>query len=273
LRALASRRDPRARDRASNAGCSRYLSLDSRVAECVRQVNNPCVKLDAWARDVLVDPFEKGPLATIPAGLQAHDGRVYPLVGGIYDLRDNRVDPVWQEGQDHYEAWSRHLIDDDVRQDYVAEIEGVRDVYKAISITGRVLDVGGHQGRLREFLVPAQEYLSCDPFIDVFVGIDRQVNLLEAYQCLAQPCNFVAAHAERLPFATSTFDTVHMRSVIDHFSDPRAALVEALRVLRPSGKLVIGLMVRGGKSGRLRLDESAKEVVREVLRRLGSERY
>jgi len=46
----------------------------------------------------------------------------------------------------------------------------------------------------------------------------------------------------------STFDWVHMRSVLDHFQDPYLALKEAYRVLRFNGTLLIGLAVRGGKS-------------------------
>jgi demethylmenaquinone methyltransferase/2-methoxy-6-polyprenyl-1,4-benzoquinol methylase len=54
------------------------------------------------------------------------------------------------------------------------------------------------------------------------------------------PCNFVAAHAEHLPFASQSFDAVHMRSVIDHFRDSASAFIEAIRVLRPGDHLIVG---------------------------------
>jgi hypothetical protein len=99
----------------------------------------------------------------------------------------------------------------DSRQDYAAEIGVVRDVSDAIPLEGRVLDVGGHEGRLREFL-NGQEYVSCDPFIDAFERRELQPRLLAAFKCFAGPCNFVACHAEHLPFKSASFDIVHMRS-------------------------------------------------------------
>ena len=235
-------------------------------------------KLDPWVRSVLVDPFGKGPLKSTTRGLESTYGMVYPIVSGVPDFRRPPAgvsgdEEVWRAGQAQYEAWSRRLVEEDARQDYAAEIEGVRGVYADIPLTGRVLDVGGHQGRLREFLRPGQEYLSCDPYIDVFAPVDNQPRMLNAYRCMHEQCNFVASHAEHLPLAESSFDTVHMRSVIDHFRDPALALVEAFRVLRCGGALVVGLYVEGGRSGRLTPREAVKEAVRAILPLVGITRY
>ena len=69
---------------------------------------------------------------------------------------------------------------------------------------------------------------------------------MKAYPCLIEPCNFLLAQAERLPFKNNSFDWVHMRSVLDHLEDPYVALKEAYRVLEPGGSLLIGLTVSGG---------------------------
>ena len=53
-----------------------------------------------------------------------------------------------------------------------------------------------------------------------------------------------------------------MRSVLDHFHSPDLALFEAARVLKRNGKLVIGLYVDGGKSGRRPLDRQLANVAR-----------
>lgn len=235
-------------------------------------------KLDSWVRKLLADPFGKGPLKDTPQGLASAYGRLYPQVRGIFDFRRRLVGEssdaaVWRAGQEQYEAWSRRLVEEDARQNYAAEIDSVREVYAEVPINGRVLDVGGHQGRLREFLGPQQEYLSCDPYIDVFDPVARQVNLLKAYSCLARPCNFVAAHAEHLPLVESSFESGHMRSVIDHFRDPALALIEAFRVLKAGGQLVVGLYVEGGRTGRATTKEALKEVVRSVLPWVGITRY
>ena len=115
-------------------------------------------------------------------------------------------------------------------------------------------------------------YVSVDAFLESFEDIDSQPELLQAYPCLAAPCNFLACYAEDLPFKSKTFDWVHMQSVLDHIGDCYRALIEAHRVLKDDGKLLIGLAVTGGQST---LEQDRKErptyvspVVRKVLRLL-----
>jgi SAM-dependent methyltransferase len=211
-------------------------------------------KLDGWVRDILVDPFSKEPIGEIPSG--------------IPDFRRKLFSPsidakTWRSGQEHFESWAEALKDS--ADQHRAELATVRGVYEDISLDGRVLDVGGYQGRLRAYLADGQEYVSCDPHIGAFNGIEQQPNLLEIFGCLKEPCNFVACHAEHLPFKSASFDTVHMRSVIDHFLDPALALIEARRVLRRGGKLIVGLYVEGGRRGRMTPIESAKEMVKRAL--------
>ncbi len=54
----------------------------------------------------------------------------------------------------------------------------------------------------------------------------------------------VAAPAQSLPFADSSFDTAVFTLVLCTVSDPAAALAEAARVLRPGGKLLFVEHVR-----------------------------
>ena len=49
----------------------------------------------------------------------------------------------------------------------------------------------------------------------------------------------VAAAAEALPFADAAFDGVLLNEVIEHVRDERETLSEALRVVRPGGRVVI----------------------------------
>lgn len=238
------------------------------------------VKLDAWLKDILVDPLNKEPL-TVPAGqapVKTSYGRLYPSDGEILDLRvlNNKTTPdqkLWRDGQIEYELLSAHVAEKDAAQNYEADNVPVEGVYKAIPVEGRCLDVGGHQGRLRRYLKPNQEYVSCDPFLNVFDKLDQQPKLLAAYPFLKDPVNFLCCDAEFLPFKSQSFDTVHMRSVIDHFLSPELALCEAYRVLRSGGALIVGLYVHGGKSGQTPAMENAKEMVKDALTAVGFDRF
>lgn len=220
------------------------------------------VKLDAEVIDLLRCPVCKGALEAAGRAFVCDDCAVeYPqrAVGDehIYDFRLRRPDYCvpdgmarWAQIQKIYENYHDALGANDDYPSYLDEIDSVREIYtEEFAIAGRVLDVGGHQGRLRCYLSDdVSLYVSVDPHIGVFRGVDAQPNLLRAYPSLREPCNFLACHAEMLPFAARSFDWVHMRSVLDHFSDPYLALVEAYRALRPGRALLVGLTAIGGRS-------------------------
>lgn len=179
-------------------------------------------------------------------------GRTYERSDGIWRFVlqtavSEDVAHQWQHGQEEYEEWSRRQPDD--YQQFLGEIDSVREVYTDVyPLEGAVLDVGGHDGRLRHYLRDTSKYLVVDPFAEAVLSVKLRPNLVRAYPALAQPCPFVQGVAEALPVADRTFDVVHMRSVLDHFADAAAALREANRVLQPGGRLLIGLHVTGGKS-------------------------
>lgn len=238
------------------------------------------IKLDSWVKEILVDPLSKEPLTINEKNnfLVSPYGRWYPIQNGVYDLRllnnETTADQrVWYDGQREYERGSSNLASQDEDQDYFAEIAGVREVYEDIPILGSCLDVGGHQGRLRHFLSHGQDYVTCDPFLNVFDDLDKQPNLLKAYPFLIEPVNFVCCDAEFLPFRSASVQTVHMRSVIDHFLSPELALNEAYRVIKPAGGLIVGSYVYGGKRGRPTFKFLAKKIVRETLVRVGMSRF
>lgn len=250
-------------------------------------MKNTYIKIDEWVKEILVDPLSKQQLTASDDGkyLLSPYGRKYPIVNGIYDLRllNNETthdQKIWKNGQKEYENDSNSISesiagceDYDDGQDYDIELSGVRDVYKEIPIEGSCLDVGGGQGRLRAFLNAKQRYLSCDPFLNVFDEISKRSNLIKTYPFLLEPVNFLACDAEFLPFKSGAFQTVHMRSVIDHFLNPELALNEAYRTLLDNGSLIVGLYVHGGKHGKVYLKQHAKETIKQILPYVGIHKY
>jgi SAM-dependent methyltransferase len=244
-----------------------------------KNLKNKLIKLDNWVESIIVDPLSKEPLAANEDNyLTSSYGRKYPVINGIYDLRllnneTTQDQKVWNEGQREYKRWSKNIASQDRKQDYFKEIEDVREVYEEIPIEGRCLDVGGHHGKLRHFLLSGQEYITCDPFLGGFDDIEKQPNLIDAYPFLIEPVNFICCDAEFLPFSSSSFHTVHMRSVIDHFLSPELALNEAYRVLEADGVLIVGLLVHGGKKGKPDIKSLSKEFIRAILVAAGLNRF
>ena len=69
--------------------------------------------------------------------------------------------------------------------------------------------------------------------------------------------SFCESDAERMPFASSAFDTVICCETLEHLGEPRAALAELARVLRRGGRLYLTtpnyLSAMGAYRGYLRL--------------------
>jgi ubiquinone/menaquinone biosynthesis C-methylase UbiE len=72
------------------------------------------------------------------------------------------------------------------------------------------------------------------------VGVDAATSVLESARALADQngasnVSFEQANAYELPFADDTFDVVHAHQLLQHLSDPVAAIREMRRVTRPGG--------------------------------------
>jgi ubiquinone/menaquinone biosynthesis C-methylase UbiE len=216
--------------------------------------------LEQWVLDILADPITKLPTSPDDIG----------ITNGVVDARRFMKNTIgfqlWDGGQIFYESWERGTI-----EDYKKEANGVAPVYDNVRMSGRILDVGGGAGSVRHFLPPATQFVSVDPFVDCLNHVPQAKKTV--YPCLSDHLNFIAACAKFLPFRAGSFDWVHMRSMLDHVHSPDLALLEARRVLKPDGKLVIGLYVDGGKSGRRSPDRQLKEIARPILTAVGFKKF
>jgi SAM-dependent methyltransferase len=102
-----------------------------------------------------------------------------------------------------------------------------------LAATARVLDVGCGPGTITVDLaasVPQGEVIGVDTAGDV-LDFARQ----EASRQGRPNVAFEAGDAYHLPFGDGSFDVVHAHQVLQHLSDPVAALAEMRRVGRPGG--------------------------------------
>jgi ubiquinone/menaquinone biosynthesis C-methylase UbiE len=75
------------------------------------------------------------------------------------------------------------------------------------------------------------------------VGVDYSLTMVEEARRRAaeegSPVEFVHADVHALPFGDAEFDAVQVLLVLQHLRDPRPALAELMRVLKPGGRLAI----------------------------------
>jgi ArsR family transcriptional regulator len=100
---------------------------------------------------------------------------------------------------------------------------------------GHLLDIGTGTGRLLEILAPR---------ITAGLGIDASAAMLALARArLARArithCRVRRADLYRLPLGDGGFDLVVMQMVLHYAEDPRAALAEAARMLRPGGRFLL----------------------------------
>lgn len=230
------------------------------------------VKIDNWVKDLLRDPLSKTPLKIDDNFLWADYGARYPIVDGIPDLRlfrnknasHGHILSKWSRSQGKYKTHAQVYKNLHIDR-YFNEIKTDARVYERVPIKGRILDVGGGEGRIRAFISEGQQYLNIDPYINIFDQLGSRKNLLSAYPVLRDPVNFISAFAEHLPLASECFDTVHIRSVLDHLMNPMLALKEAFRVLRKRGQLIVITSIEGGKTGQLSFKKQVKRFLQNSL--------
>ena len=231
-------------------------------------------KVDQWVETILVDPLNKDKLDLEQDRnqLRSSYGVCYPIVKNVYDLRVPYHSVLtrqqdWETGQADYERLY-NLFDISDKLAFQQEIECFKEIYSKLTISGRLLDIGGGYGQIRILIDSSVAYVSCDPMLNMYDAFLKKRNILDAYPQLTDHFNFICCYAEHLPFKAESFDSAHMRSIVDNLKDADLALKEAYRVLRPNGRLIIGSYVFGGKDGKALHRDKLKESVKQQLARL-----
>ena len=96
----------------------------------------------------------------------------------------------------------------------------------------KVLDAGAGSGRLIKQLVNAQA---------IVTAMDISENMLKAIRKdVLDNVEIVVGDVEKMPFENNSFDFVVSTFVIVHLKDPSIFFQEAYRILKDSGRLLIG---------------------------------
>lgn len=183
-------------------------------------------------KEWLVDPVTKEKLVFDGNVAKCSSGKyLYNDEFGYWDFMPKYSDELmgdlsdaWHQLQDNgvisYENDPEHNLN-------VGEREDSRQFGEFCSYEGLVLDVGcGPQS------MPAH----IEPYLDrdfTFVGIDP----LEGY--LPRQFSFFQGLGEYLPFCDDLFDQVLFVTSLDHFMDPTKPLMEAKRVVKAEGSILI----------------------------------
>ena len=112
-----------------------------------------------------------------------------------------------------------------------------------------VLDIGGGLGFAKKFFPNCRSFIVADPLeFSKHVSLMRQspsyAVLRDLYPFVEdESIIYLACNAEYLPVRSNSIDLVHIRSALDHFSDPDVALREVRRVLKYVGTLIVGTLI------------------------------
>jgi 2-polyprenyl-3-methyl-5-hydroxy-6-metoxy-1,4-benzoquinol methylase len=122
----------------------------------------------------------------------------------------------------------------------VARLKTISNIFNELGNRLKVLDVGGGDGVLGEYLWKKG---------NIVTSVDLPSVAGRVHKC--KGLSAAAGDAEFLPFVSDTFDVVLASEIVEHLWDPNSFFDEAFRVLKKGGKLIIS--TPEGKEG-LRYD-------------------
>ena len=166
--------------------------------------------------------------------------RSWPQQGSFPDLLPaGRVPADWPARQLETTRYYRALLEDPqaAANAFASDFESLRP--RLAALHGRLLDVGGGNGLVRDYLPAVTDYVALDPDP---TWLDPSWDALAPWKpCLQSPLQFVRGLAEHLPFADASFDSVAAVFSLNHCLSPQDALRQMLRVMKPGGVLLLVL--------------------------------
>ncbi len=146
----------------------------------------------------------------------------------------------WREALADFVRWSAANYTVEYVRDEVALYDAhYRPFLESAGLGGDILDIGGGYGLIRKYFSQAQvrQYVVIEP--DMHRYVSRPPGLEDFLRPLTMDFPFHLGIGEMLPFAEGEFDAVLMIAMLDHVFVPGRVIAEALRVLKPGGRMVI----------------------------------
>jgi len=164
--------------------------------------------------------------------LPAADATVAADLGALERVRQARAQAAAAYRSAHAEELAA------LQELYVSESEVERAMLELLvgeGPIGRLLDIGTGTGRILELLAPHSEHS---------VGLDLDHDMLVLARATlgeAQLSHASVRHGDlhRPPFETASFDVAVMHHVLHLLDAPGGAVIDAARLLRPGGRLLI----------------------------------
>jgi ubiquinone/menaquinone biosynthesis C-methylase UbiE len=107
---------------------------------------------------------------------------------------------------------------------------------KAMPLPGHVLEIGTGKGR---FLAVLAKHADCITTLDMDAKQQRAAKLHVRQTRTGHRIRFIVHDAEHLPWPDASFDAVVSVNTFHHLERPMRVFKEMLRVLKPSGKIVL----------------------------------
>lgn len=151
-----------------------------------------------------------------------------------------------QMGRIYDATWGRAFAALYDRALKATEEAGLREMRRELlaAASGRTIDIGAGTGaNIDLFPAAVTDLVLAEPDPHMAKRLRRRLG--ES----GHPGEAVEAPAESLPFEDSSFDTAVFTLVLCTVPDPRAALAEAARILKPGGKLLFAEHVRSDDPG------------------------
>jgi SAM-dependent methyltransferase len=148
-----------------------------------------------------------------------------------YKYLDDPINPAWNAGLVTTWDFVKNQLLYEIHHPYT--FSGNRYRWFRDKVVGDVvIDIGCNGGGVTNLLAPAGRK-EC-------YGLDFLLrHLLYAKKTTSETIIYVNGAAEYLPFVNEYFDTTCLGEMMEHVPNPKLAVIEAIRVLKPGGKILI----------------------------------